>query len=181
MAELSPAETAALDLIRHHNAGELPIDVKAIAEAEGAELVYEGFTGDVSGMLLRDKGRTVIAVNESHTDERQRFTIAHELGHMLLHEGRPLIVDSSIRVNLRDGKSSQATSRQEINANKFAAQLLMPSPLLREEVERLVGEKPGITDEQLVNSLAKLFAVSAQAMTFRLVNAGMLSQLAVGR
>ncbi|USK87293.1 ImmA/IrrE family metallo-endopeptidase [Peribacillus asahii] len=50
-----------------------------------------------------------ISVNKNHSRQRQRFTIAHELGHFLLHKGTAIHVDRNFRVNFRNGASSQAT------------------------------------------------------------------------
>jgi Zn-dependent peptidase ImmA (M78 family) len=56
----------------------------------------------VSGILFRDGEHHVIGVNSAHPLARQRFTIAHELGHRALHPGRELILDVPVRVNLMD-------------------------------------------------------------------------------
>src|SRR5262245_61528186 len=100
-----------------------PVPVERLAEGLGAEIVYQSFEGDVSGMLYRDENRNLIGVNSAHGANRQRFTIAHEIGHLKLHAGKPVFVDSfGGRVNLRDGTSDL----QEVEANAFAASLLMP-------------------------------------------------------
>lgn len=178
---MTEAEQAAKETLRRHeiDAWEA-IPVEKLAEHAGARLVYEPFDGDVSGMILRDGERTVIAVNSAHSKVRQRFTIAHEIGHLILHEGRPLIVDSGIQVNLRDQRSSQASSRQEIEANRFAAELLMPAESVGRRAEQLVGEVPNLSDDGLAAALAETYHVSRQSMTYRLVNLGILSPLSVG-
>ena len=115
------AEAEAQRLRRELGAdSELAIDVHAIAASLEAGVVYERLPSDVSGMLVRDNESIVIGVNESHSPSRQRFTIAHELGHLVMHRGRPLVVDSA-RVNMRDSRSSMATDLEEIEANSFAA------------------------------------------------------------
>ncbi|MGK3939766.1 ImmA/IrrE family metallo-endopeptidase [Streptomyces caeruleatus] len=131
--------------------------------------------GDVSGMLIRQDGTSpVIGVNDVHSDHRQRFTIAHELGHFLLHPGREVVLDRPVRVNLRDKTSSAATDREEIEANAFAASLLMPADLVRSELQRLsavVRQDP----ERCSTALADIFDVSDAAMGFRLINLGLVS------
>jgi Zn-dependent peptidase ImmA (M78 family) len=147
------------------------LDVEAMAAAQGATVVYERLAQDVSGMLLREGDSVVIGVNEAHAESRQRFTVAHELGHLILHRGRPIVVDS-VRVNLRDSRSSMATDLEEIEANSFAAELLMPQALVlrnfRSAVDR--GERDL---RQLVKDLALGFGVSEQAMDYRLQNLGL--------
>lgn len=128
---------------------------------------------EVSGLLYRRPNNTVIAVNRDHADTRRRFTIAHELGHLRLHEGRPLIVDHVVRVriNARDHRSSLATDREEIEANRFAAALLMPPDFVEAQVQRII--KRGLGENATIDALARKFGVSSQAMEIRLTNLGM--------
>ena len=153
---------------------EAPIDVERVAESEGAIIAREHFSGVQSGFALRDGSRWVIGVNTATSRRRQRFTVAHELGHLLLHDGRQLTVDHSVRVNWRDHKSSMATDREEIEANAFAAQLLMPGDLVRSATALLVSD--GIrTRDAVISSLAEQFDVSTEAMGYRLVNLGIIA------
>jgi Zn-dependent peptidase ImmA (M78 family) len=146
-----------------------PIAVEHIAEQLGATLTYEPFEGDVSAMLYRDGQRTIIGINASHAPPRRRFSIAHEIGHLRLHPGRPVILDQLVRVNYRDEKSSLATDQEEIAANAFAAELLMPEALVVREVDRHLG-LVGTDDVKLIKELARTFDVSKDAMSFRLIN-----------
>jgi Zn-dependent peptidase ImmA (M78 family) len=150
-----------------------PVDVFALAKAAGADVVQHEFEedGDISGMLYRDDTRTVIGLNSTHSLTRQRFTVAHELGHLKLHPGRPLILDAPARVNFRDPTASLATDREEIEANAFAAALLMPERLVLEAVSRLLTAAH-YTPETLTMLLAKEFEVSEAAMGYRLINLG---------
>jgi Zn-dependent peptidase ImmA (M78 family) len=139
-------------------------------EQLGVILVMTAMKDDVSGMLVREPTRTVIGVNEAHASNRQRFTVAHEIGHLQLHKGRPLIMDTDVRVNLRDSVSGMATDREEIEANRFAAALLIPDFMIRNEMsKRRITSAP-----DLVEHLRRLFEVSAPAMNYRLVNLGVL-------
>ena len=148
------------------------LDVEVLATARGAEIIYERLGTDVSEILIREGGRTIIGVNQTHPVTRQRFTIAHELGHLLLHRGRALVVNSAT-VNLRDGRSSLATDLEEIEANAFAAELLVPRAHVLRFVRELAdsGERrvPAVTQE-----LAGRFGVSKLAMEYRLSNLGLL-------
>lgn len=159
-----------------------PVRVDKIAEKLKAKLTFEPFDGedDISGILYRDEKQTIIGINSSHSNVRQRFTIAHEIGHLVLHEGE-LFVDQAVRVNFRDKRSSLAVNQQEIEANKFAAELLMPDEMIRHEVEKRVTKKKGVTESQLLAELARVFDVSEQAMGFRLFNLGIISSPADGQ
>src|ERR1700730_4471382 len=140
----------------------------------GATITYEALDRDIAGILYRDGKRTVIGVNSSHPAVRQRFTIAHELGHLQLHKGHSVHVDR-VRVTFRDGNSSTAQNREEILANAFAAALLMPAELVIETVSQRLQKEPGITIEDLTEDLSDQFRVSRPAMEYRLKNLGFIS------
>jgi Zn-dependent peptidase ImmA (M78 family) len=143
------------------------VPVQKIAEGEGARIEKQDFEDDWSGFLLRGAGKPIIGVNKSHGVFRQRFTIAHELGHFLLHDGDQLHVDKSFRVNFRDDTSGLGTEVEERESNTFAAWLLMPSEFLRRDVRM---EHLDLHGEEAVEELARRYRVSKQAMTFRLLN-----------
>jgi len=168
-------EEAARQLLLEHRIARAPVPVERLARALGARLSYEQSEDlDISGMLFRDGTRTIIGVNSDHHPNRQRFTIAHEVGHLLLHPGRPIILDKLVRVNRRDSVSALASDRQEIEANQFAASLLTPQDLLASEMKRLLKEHAGIAEDDLIHDLAKRFSVSPEAMGHRLTNLGVL-------
>lgn len=140
-----------------------PVDVEAIAQSLGAHVRYSPFEGELAGMLMRSEGNTVIGVNSVDPKNRQRFTIAHECGHLLLHKAE-FHVDRRLHVNRRDEKSSMATDPDEIEANRFAAELLMPFELMKAD---LVGRMIDVEDDNQIRELAEKYGVSAQAMTLR--------------
>ena len=150
-----------------------------VAQALNAEIRREPFADDLSGVLMRQDHRAVIGVNQAHLPERQRFTIAHELGHLELHKGTPVHFDRAVvHVNLRNAISSQAVDREEIEANRFAAELLMPEAFLRRDVDELRANGiADVMDETLIAELARRYRVSLQAMTFRLSNLGLTGVL----
>lgn len=150
-----------------------PVPVEQIAVRYGIQIVRSAAEWSESGFLLRDNGRIIIGINSRNSPKRQRFTIAHELGHYVLHEGKPLIVDQSVMINKRDDVSSQATDREEIQANQFAAELLMPKNLVSRELRRQVAAAG--SREELITALARTFDVSNDAMGWRLINLGILS------
>lgn len=161
------------ELLTKHGITEPPVPVEQIAVAEGIKVVRSAADWSESGFLLREGTSVIIGINSRNAPKRQRFTIAHELGHWRLHKGR-LIVDQSVMINKRDNVSSQATSREEIEANQFAAELLMPKRFIVNAFNRRM--EMGISSrEGLITALARDFDVSADAMGFRLMNLGMLS------
>ncbi|MGW4521345.1 ImmA/IrrE family metallo-endopeptidase [Amycolatopsis sp. NPDC004378] len=148
--------------------------MEEIASRAGIQVVRAPSNGSESAFLVRDGRRIIIGVNSRQSRRRQRFSIAHELGHWQMHEGRPLIVDHTIRINKRDEVSSAATDTEEIEANSFAAALLMPRTWMQAAVDREL--QLGVNDrDALTLSLAKEFDVSTEAMRFRLMNLGIFS------
>jgi Zn-dependent peptidase ImmA (M78 family) len=168
------ADAAADALRRAFVPDELPVPVERIARELGVDVVSKPLATDVSGLLIRPaEGATAIVVNERHAPVRQRFTIAHELGHLQLHKGRPLVVDH-VRVNLRDARSRAAVDIEEIEANAFAAELLMPRALILAAMHRVLDSTPA---GQLAADLAHGFGVSKEAAEYRLVNLGIRGQV----
>jgi Zn-dependent peptidase ImmA (M78 family) len=171
-------EREARKLLAKYAVTSAPVPVDRIAEGEGAQIARHHFDGPESGFILRDGKRTIIGVNTRTSMRRQRFTIAHEIGHFILHEDK-LIVDYAVRVNWRDEVSSQATDQQEIAANAFAAELLMPSDLvfshLAAYAESARSNNESIARDDLIAQLARTFNVSTEAMGYRLINLGILA------
>jgi Zn-dependent peptidase ImmA (M78 family) len=156
-----------LDLLR------VPVDVEAVAHHLGASVVYDDLDDDVSGFLLREKSVVTIAINKQHHPNRQRFTLAHECGHLYLHadKGDRLWLDKTYF--FRDGSSSHGDQLAEVEANQFAAGLLMPEQLIR---TNLVSSGP-LSDADVVR-LAMRFEVSERAMTFRLISLSLIEAVA---
>lgn len=150
----------------------IPVPLEDLVNHVGARIQTEPFDGEVSGLIYRQgSGTAVIGVNSMHSLTRQRFTIAHELAHLLLHKDEQLHVDERSPIRFRDTMSSRAVDRTEIEANQFAAELLMPFDLLTGEISKLPER---MSTEDGIRLLAERFLVSEQAMTFRLSGLGLL-------
>ena len=136
-----------------------PIPVHEVIETNGAQLVYTGFgefSDRVSGCC--DFANATIFVNAADAWVRQRFTMAHELGHWLLH--RDLYRSNSGRYRVLPRFAQPASDDPlEKEANHFAANLLVPARLLR--------PVRGVS----VPRLAQAFGVSELMMGYRLRNA----------
>ena len=158
-------------LLQELDIHEPPVPVRKIARHRDVRIVRVSGEEDedLSGFFYREGNNTVIGVNKDHALVRQRFTIAHELGHFLLHEHDQVHVDRGFRVRLRSGVSSQGTDRDEMEANRFAAELLMPLQLLRGDVQ---GREFDLTNDAELRSLARRYGVSTQALAIRLNTLG---------
>ncbi len=137
---------------------EAPVDVMAIANSLGLT-VWEDDIQPLSGKLFRDplngggSGFSIV-VNERESSERKRFTIAHEIAHFILHKDD--LNENSIEETLYRGGLS---GPKEVEANKLAAEILMPYSL----IERLI--KSGIHS---LDGLAEALGVSKTAVAIRL-------------
>ena len=119
--------------------------------------------------LIKQKSNTeipVIAYNKNDSEHRIRFTIAHEIGHFILHTNNKIFVDSS-RIYFRNQVSSKATDIKEIQANKFASELLVPKKFLLRDLEALTSK--GINSLKLIiKILSNKYNVSEESMSIRL-------------
>lgn len=150
-----------------------PVRLEAVAATIGAQIFYEPFEGnDLSGMAYhQDDGEPVIGVNALHSPKRQRFTIAHEIGHLVLHTKDAIHVDETLPM-FRTERSSLAIDDKEIEANQFAAELLMPAEWVRKDAAECHIDIEA--DDEPIAELARKYDVSVQAMTIRLSAVGAL-------
>lgn len=154
------------------------VPVKEIAEENGVLVQEAKAEDDLSGFIYVDNesDETVIGVNRNHGEQRKRFTIAHELGHMFLHDFDDLHVDRGFGVKLRNRISSKGTDLEEKEANLFAAELLMPKDFIEDVFDENGIDMVDLENEAVITMLAKKFNVSVQAMTFRLMYLGYIDQ-----
>jgi Zn-dependent peptidase ImmA (M78 family) len=162
-------------LLAKHKVGYGEVPVEKIVASYGIELKLDKVDDELSGFLVRDQEtkRSIIGANRAHHPHRQRFTVAHELGHFLLHRGQTVHLDETrqaFTINLRDAHSAKGEDDDEREANLFAAELLMPAKFLEKDLEGVTLDLLG--DPSLLERLAKKYKVSTQALTFRLANLG---------
>lgn len=169
----SEAGQAADRLLNELDAMTIPVDVVDIAQKLGVSVHYDELENEISGMLVINGEDKHIIVNKFHPTNRQRFTIAHELGHLQLHRDRSLFVDTKYVVYRRAGNAnnseyfhpgSTTTAQEEREANWFAEALLMPESSIKLYVD---DRKMDIRDEFDLSMLAIAFGVSEQAMSIR--------------
>jgi Zn-dependent peptidase ImmA (M78 family) len=163
------ARTAAEKLLQKLGISAAPIDVHSIAKELGIRVILEDLGAEVSGLLATRGQSSVIGVHRRHVSTRQRFTIAHELGHYVMghqfQHGEHVHVDEGRVISERNARTSAGVDPKEVEANQFAAALLMPSKLVRMHAGRF-GKGPLLEEE--IAQLAAEFQVSEQAMTIRL-------------
>lgn len=159
-------ESAAGTLLDACSVTRPPVDVVAVAKECGTRVAgWEAMDEAISGLLVQLDDGPLIVFNGKRPHGRQRFTVAHELGHFLLGHSREFHVDLSSPLGSEDRPGYHR--RQEKAANTFAANLLMPEEWVREH-----------SSKGTIESVAVRFQVSEIAMGYRLLGLGI--QLAGG-
>ena len=153
-----------------------PIDVDKVARSLGLRVGRGNLGAGISGLLVRNADGAFVCVQETDSRARQRFTLGHEIGHHFLRHqfeaGAHVHVDRGNFISQRGPRASAGVDPKEIDANQFAAALLMPSRMLRKRATEIVGDGP--LHDGDVAALADEFDVSEQAMTIRLTALGIL-------
>lgn len=163
--DLRRAETLAGRLLRKYKVMKPPVPIEEITVGEGLKIVRYKLEDNVSGLLIRDDETGTIAVNSSHHLNRQRFTVAHELGHFALHQGLPAVFVDELMVHFRADTTVSNYDPRETEANHFAGCILLPASFLKSDLR----EQPiDISDDTAVRSMARRYEVSQQALTVRL-------------
>lgn len=149
------ARQAARNLIKTAKIVKFPILLKDVAKFI-PELRIDGVELDdsISGIQVTYKGKPFIAYNTNHATTRKRFTVAHEIGHIMLG-------------HTSCGQGSSSSSPLEVEANQFAAELLMPLALLKETMKT----------HTTVSTLAHQCWVSKDAMSHRVMEMNLLTKL----
>jgi Zn-dependent peptidase ImmA (M78 family) len=148
---------AAHALLKKYGFDRPPIDPELIAEEEGLRVVYAEFEppfDETTSGFFRLDDRSIV-VNKAIATNRITFTIAHELGHFVLHED--YIRSNAYRPMPRHNRYEDAKPAEEIEADSFAANLLVPLSMLK-----------AYCDVASIDELAKLFFVSREVVSYRL-------------
>lgn len=167
MSELKPAEIVLFDL---GVTDPKEIDVEAIAYAQGLRIRYRPLEScDACIMAVGDRG--IITVNSNCAPQRQRFSIAHELGHWQFHRGRISMCTAGV---IEAGNRRRGALDDERVADRFGSELLMPTYLLKPAVGKIAK-----LDWGLVRRIGSLFNTSLPATAIRLVEANIVPSLLV--
>ena len=146
-----------------------PVDPITVANDLGLKVFNAAFPEEgIHGLIAKRPAVTTIYVNVNDKPARKRFTVAHELGHFVLHlaagEGEFIDNEDTFRTPQDPDSPWDDDRRKEWEANVFASALLMPAALIRQkwvEIEDIDG-------------MASLFQVSRQAMAIRLSSLGLI-------
>jgi len=149
-----------LDEIGYNEITNIPMDI--IVASLGATLM-ETPMNHADGKIIRGNSKTLIKINSNIPfPKKKRFTIAHEIGHLLLHDKLKFHNENSNTLNWFKNTEDQAKKgKQEWEANDFAVELLMPEDLFRLECLK----KP--FNPQLLINLSYRFKTSITSVIFR--------------
>jgi Zn-dependent peptidase ImmA (M78 family) len=156
-ADFYKAENEAKDILKIFGIDAPPIPLLDIVSSYGLNISYADFSdiprgNEIAGFIVLDENK--IVVNEDDSPNRQRFTIAHELSHFIMHQ-KYIKNGKEYTVLLRRPLKNHKYSSEEQEANCFAANLLVPIEILRNY-------------SALPNSIsASLFAVSEDVIKYR--------------
>lgn len=138
---------------------------EGIERAFGADVAVAEAGEGIDGLAVSNPDAKIILVSPGPVPARQRFTLAHELCHLLFSDDQGVHLDEDIY-----GRASK-TGDSEMRANAFAAAFLMPEPILLERVQQ------GF-DEQGFCALASDLRVSPRALAYRLQNLNLIDGMA---
>lgn len=154
-----PAE----DLLNKAGITRPPVDPFMIAQKVGLPVYERDFEEEISGVLVIVGDRRAIGVNTRHAEVHRRFSVAHEVAHFI--KGHRTAVDIDVNDRQLFGETG-ANPTEEREANAFAAELLMPRKWVRNHFAHVSSDH---------EELARLYNVSKQAMWYRLVNLGLVT------
>lgn len=155
------AQSMAKKVLKDYKLSEVPTDLSVIFKNLGLKYIELNDADDIDGAIMEIKDKPAIAVlNKARPLQRQRFTLAHELGHIFLkHTIRDVYDSEEIRDN-SDKLIDNAKPPQETEADIFASELLIPYEQLKKYT----------ADMNNIDKLAKTFLVSRQAITLAVMN-----------
>jgi len=143
------------------------VDKLNIGQAKQIKLIRRPFSnGRLAGFIAYKHGNFIIVTNTNKTIGNERFTIAHEIYHLL--ENIQDIMDRKLLEELVNTESEDINNGKEKMANLFAAELLMPSEDVKSMFERFTSRGKDKADISIVISLQQLYGVDYIAMIKRL-------------
>ena len=169
MRKKKEIEEEAKKILLRHGLYSIPVDPVVLANKLGIQANNAVFSDDgIAGMTAKREGKILLLIDQNDHPFRKRFTIAHELAHHFLHLfDEDEIVHKKIDMfrfsTPEQGELFTKKRRWEIEANRFAAALLMPEELVRKQWKK----SPSI------EKMARIFNVSEEAMGYRVSEFGL--------
>lgn len=145
----------------------MDVSIEDIIYALNIPLKYTKLS-NCEGRIIHSEGKSLIVVNNNTSFQTRRdFTLAHELGHFLMHRhDMNHHIDDSTTMSWFDDKNNAKASKQEIEANIFASEILLPSHLFKKEVECKKFSP------ELIRFISDKFKVSRSSVIYRFLELG---------
>lgn len=140
----------------------LPVDLTSIARDLNLDVYKANFREPISGKIERAARKYAIYVNKQHSYERQRFTLAHEIAHFVLHQD---FIDNEICDNVL--YRSHLPTQCEMETNRLVANMLMPAEKIKQLIHNLEAND-AYSPHTILDILAEKFEVSKYVMSLRL-------------
>lgn len=155
------------EILRQNPDVPIPVPIESFAQLAGVEKIRPLETAGFEGMLITnpEKTRAEIFYSGSSIPQRKRFTIGHELGHLLLPHHKESTYECSKEDMTRYGATANARESQEVEANRFSSELLMPKPYFKRRMKEL-----GEPELAHVETLRKECSTSTEATARRYVS-----------
>jgi Zn-dependent peptidase ImmA (M78 family) len=152
----------AISLLKMAGINKPPVDVNKIAKVLGFNVIPFDYPDEFSGEIYIEGDIKSIGVNKNHSESRQRFTIAHEIGHYI---NGHIFYDKTGKIYKDESFDfSNPLHQQEKEANMFAAELLVPKEFIIKDLNNF-----GLD----IAKLTELYQVSEQMMWIRLTSLGL--------
>ena len=158
VADYTKAKRAARAVLAKNYITDIPVSIMGIIENYGIKVESRRFDApynNVAGFISLHDG--LIVVNQDDPPNRRKFTLAHELGHLVLHRDA-LLNDKNRSILYRMPIGQTNTDPLEREANCFAANILVPDEFLE------------IYENEGTDVIARMFDVSVDVAGFRLVS-----------
>ncbi|MFB6340550.1 ImmA/IrrE family metallo-endopeptidase [Saccharicrinis sp. FJH62] len=154
----------AINLLNNYGIKRLGDDItlEMLIYGLGGTIIYKDLS-NCDGRIIFGKRNHIIEINNSiQLESKINFTLAHELGHLLMHKGAKIHEDTEKTTTWFNSIEKQAKEGiLEFEANQFASELLMPTELF---IEKQKGKK---FSPDLLRELADYFKSSITATTFK--------------
>lgn len=162
MTDFPKAKKTAEEVLKENFITKPPIPVEELVKNYGYQIIEIKLAPNIAGFV--DTKGHIIYINNSDSETRKAFTIAHELGHIKLHS-EELEKNPDMGILYRRPLGKKDDDQKEQEANYFAASLLVPESMCKEILEKY---KDVITEENKIEFLSTLFGVSQEVVGYRL-------------
>ena len=152
------------DILSPRNDHDYPLDIEKVIKGYHIEICKEDMDYDISGYIEKRELKWIIGVNKYHSKQRQRFTLAHEFAHYVLHRHK---IQNQKHQDMALFRTN-AVDPIEIEANNFAGELLIPDKHFKKYLDE------GITK---IGDLASKFDVSISAIRYKAYKLGYLNRV----